>query len=83
MGLIHDTPTHDTEQFDKVLWSYNLARTSHKIPILDLWPLSVTLTFDIRATGLIYDTPTHDTKQFDKVLWSYNNYLSRYGPDKP
>ena len=29
MGLIHDTPTHDTEQFDKVLWSYNNYLSSY------------------------------------------------------
>ena len=29
MGLIRDTPTHDTEQFDKVLWRYNNNLSSY------------------------------------------------------
>ena len=61
-----------------------MARTSQKMAIFDIWPLSVTLTFDIGswvfyATRLLF----HDTKQFDKVLWKYNNNCSSYGTDKP
>ena len=87
-GLIRDTPTHDTEQFDKVLWSYNNNLSSYgpdKPKNAHFWPLTSKCDLDLwhRAMGLIRDTPTHDTEQFDKVLWSYNNYLSSYGPDKP
>ena len=59
-----------------------MARTSHKMPIFYLWPLSVTLTLDIGPRVLYADMPTHDTEKFDKVLWRYNNNLSNYGPDK-
>ena len=60
-----------------------MARTSQKMPIFYIWPLSVTLTFNIGPRVLYATRPTHDTEQFDKVLWSYNNYLSSNGPDKP
>ena len=85
--ILYDTPTHDTEQFDKVLWSYNNYLSSYgpdKPYNAHFWPLTSKCDLDLwhRATGLIRDTPTHDTEQFDKVLWRYNNNLSSYGPDK-
>ena len=60
-----------------------MARTSQKMPIFDLWPLSVTLTFDIGPWVLYATRLLMTTEQFDKVLWRYNNNLSSYGPDKP
>ena len=53
MGLVRNTPTQHGEHFHKVPWRYNnnlvIARTRHKLNIFDLWPLSVTLTFDIES----------------------------------
>ena len=88
MSLIRNTPSNDTEQFDKVLWSYNNNFSSYgpdKPKNAHFWPLTSKCDLDLwhRVMGLIRDTPTHDTEQFDKVLWRYNNYLSSYGPDKP
>ena len=72
MGLIRDTPTHDTEQFDKVLWRYNNNLSSYgpdKPKNAQFWHLTSKCDLDLwqRVMGLIRDTPTHDTEQFDKV----------------
>ena len=45
-----------------------LARTSHKMPIFDLWPLSVTLTFDI-GPRVLYAT---------RLLMTLNNLTKFY-----
>ena len=88
MGLIRDTPSNDTEQFDKVLWRYNNIISSFgpdKPKNAHFGHLTSKYDLDLwhRVMGLIRDKPTHDTEQFDKVLWKYNNNFSSYGPDKP
>ena len=45
-----------------------MARTSHKMPIFDLWPLSVTLTFDI-GPWVLYAT---------RLLMTLNNLTKFY-----
>ena len=45
-----------------------MARTSHKMPIFDLWPLSVTLTFDI-GPRVLYAT---------RLLMTLNNLTKFY-----
>jgi hypothetical protein len=46
-----------------------MAQTRHKLHIFDLWPLSVTLTFDI-VMGFVRDTSTQHGEHFHKVLWN-------------
>ena len=83
-----DTLTQHREHFHKVSWRYNnnlwsevMAQTRHKLQIFDLWPLSVTLTFDI-VMGFVRDTSTQHGEHFNKVSWKYNNNLWSYDPDK-
>ena len=59
-----------------------MARTSHKMPIFDLWPLSVTLTFDIGPWVLYATRLLMTLNNLTKFYEEYNNYLSSYGQDK-
>ena len=50
MGLIRDTPTHDNEQFDKVLWRYNNNFSSYgpdKPENAHFWPLTSMCGLDL------------------------------------
>ena len=58
-----------------------MARTKHKLHFFDLWPPSVTLTFDI-VMGLVRDMPTHHYKHFVQVIWKSNNNFRSYSTDK-
>ena len=60
-----------------------MARTSQKMLIFDIWPLSVTLTFDIGPRVLYATRLLMTLNNLTKFLWRYNNNLSSYGPDKP
>ena len=57
------------------------ARTRYKWPYFDLWPLNVTLTFDIESR-VLYLYMTQHGEHFRKVSWRYNNNLWSYGLDK-
>ena len=64
-----------------------MAYTRYKLQNFDLWPLSVTLTFDIeswehRVMGLVRDMPTYHSEHFNQLAWRYNNNLWSYGPVK-
>ena len=58
-----------------------MARTRHKLHIFYLWPISVTLTFDIES-WVLYSPHLLIMIKFEKVIWKCNNNFWSYSPDK-
>ena len=79
MTRLHSIENISTKFHEDTTTTYEvMAQTRHKLHIFDLWPLSVTLTFDI-VMGFVLDTSTQHGEHFHKVSWKYNNNLWSYG----
>ena len=90
LGLVRDTPPHHDERLCQVSLKYydawlkcgpDKVQSYQTVLILTLWPLRVTLTFEVHA-WVLRDTPPHHGDRLCQVSFKSYDALLRCGPDK-
>ena len=80
---LHSKVNLSTKFYEETTITYEvMTRTRQKLHIFDLWPLIVTLTFDIESWVLYATRLLIIINIFDKVIWKCNNDLWSYSLDK-